>query len=126
MKNPCVPCSPDGTELKLCTELVHPNADFANLFDSKDGMFPLELLTDSHLALSCLNYLGIVYEFIPWKMLVERAGTVQTLYHTDRTKALNRVKLILQCIDTNQKEKHIKKRSESHNLSDIALSLIHI
>lgn len=117
--NACVPCSPDGIQLKWCAELVHPNAEFAELFDHYDGMFPSDMFVDSHLVLSALEYLGIVYDFIPWRMLVERAGTIKQLYNSDQTKGLKRVELILQCVDINRKEKNIRKQRESHELASI-------
>ena len=92
---PCVPCTPDGTVLRLCTEVVDPSATFAKLFEPIESRFPIEELANRHLCWTALHDLGMHSETIPMSILTERAQTVSELFKLDKTKALNRVKLIL-------------------------------
>ena len=94
----CIPCGKDGDVLRKCTEVVHPSASFASLFDESENRFPLEVLVTRPLASTALQRLGMMYQSISWTLVLERAGTVATLIEVDRLKALNRVKLILETI----------------------------
>ena len=102
-EHPCVPCTPDGSQLKKCDQIIDPKAEFANLFDSAEGMFPIQQFSERHLVVTAMLELGMISETIPWSMVIERAETIPQLYPTNRTKALTRVKLILQCIESNAK-----------------------
>ena len=102
-EHPCVPCTPDGSQLKKCDQIIDPQAEFANLFDSSEGMFPIQQFSERHLVVTAMLELGMISETIPWSMVIERAETIAQLYHTNRTKAFKRVKLILQCIESNAK-----------------------
>ena len=90
-----IPCMPDGKTLQKCTEVVDPKAEFASLFDSSEGCFPLKQLSKRHLCYTALGDLGMISEILPIDLLEERAMTIPTLYKSDRTKALRRIKLIL-------------------------------
>ena len=92
---PCIPCTPDGKLLRKCTQVVDSTADFASLFDSSEGHFPLQQLLNRHLSHTALTNLGMISKTIPYDMLVERAQTIESLYKTDKAKALKRIKLIL-------------------------------
>ena len=110
---PCVPCTPDGSQLKMCDQVIDPKAEFANLFDSAEGMFPIQQFSERHLVVIAMLELGMISETIPWSMVIERAETIAHLYPTNRTKALKRVKLILQCIDSNAKGKQSKQEARA-------------
>ena len=112
-EHPCVPCTPDGSQLKKCDQVIDPNAEFANLFDSTEGMFPIQQFSERHLVVTAMLELGMISETIPWSMVIERAETVAQLYPTNRTKALTRVKLILQCIESNAKGKQAKQEARA-------------
>ena len=112
-EHPCVPCTPDGSQLKMCDQVIDPQAEFANLFDSSDGMFPIQQFSECHLVVTAMLELGLISEIIPWSMVIERAETIAHLYPTNRTKALKRVKLILQCIDSNAKGKQAKQEARA-------------
>jgi len=43
----------------------------------------------------------MVQDHMPWDMLVERARTIQDLYQIEQIKALERAKLIIECINRN-------------------------
>ena len=94
----CIPCGKDGDVLRKCTEVIHPSASFASLFDESENRFPLEVLVTRHLASTAMQRLGMMYQSISWTLVLERAGTVATLIEVDSLKALNRVKLILETI----------------------------
>ena len=98
--HPCIPCTPYGTQLKMCSQVVDPHTEFANLFDAEEGMFPTQQFSDRHLAKTAMMKLGMI-ENIPWGLVIDRAETIVELYHADRMKALERIQLILQCIESN-------------------------
>ena len=111
--HPCIPCTPDGTQLKICSQVVDPHTEFAKLFDSAEGMFPIQQFSDGHLVDTAMMELGIISENIPWSLVIDRAETVTQLYHADRTKALKRVQLILKCIESNAKGKQAKQEAKA-------------
>ena len=112
-RHPCVPCTPDGSQLKKCDQVIVPKAEFSNLFDSSEGMFPIQQFSERHLVVTAMLKLGMISETIPWSMVIERAETIAHLYPTNRTKALKRVKLILQCIESNAKGKQAKQEARA-------------
>jgi len=83
--HPCVPCTPDGHQVKICSQVIDPHTEFANLFDSAEGMSPIQQFSDRHLVNTAMMKLGIISENIPWSLVVDRAETISHLYHTDRT-----------------------------------------
>ena len=99
--NKCVPCTPAGADLKNCKDIVNPTTSFAKLYDQEDGVFPISSFYTNRLISSALTQLGMIHDYMPWAMLVERAKTVQEVYQIEQTKALYRVKLIIECIDRN-------------------------
>ena len=99
--NECIPCTPDGTLLRKCTEVINPKAYFAKLYDPDDGKFPIDSFCGNKLVHTALLQLGIISDALPWDMLTERARSIQGLFQEDKIKALGRVKLIIRCIDKN-------------------------
>ena len=100
-KNPCIPCTPDGQVLRSGTEIIDPKASFAELYDPDDKIFPIQKLMKSKLIHGALSQLGMISNFMPWSMLIERARSIWDQYSTDKHKALKRVKLILECTESN-------------------------
>ena len=92
---PCIPCSYDEDSLRKCTEVVHPKAKFACLFDESENRFPINKLIERHLATTAMKYSGMLQDTIPWEVLIERAQTVASVLKTDRSKALERVRFII-------------------------------
>ena len=99
--NECIPCTPDGTLLRKCTEVINPKAYFAKLYDLDDGKFPIDSFCGNSLVHTALVQLGMISDAMPWDMLTERARSIQGLFQEDKIKALGRVKLIIQCIEKN-------------------------
>ena len=95
----CIPCSPDGSVLKLPTDVVATDAKFSKLYNPKEHMFPVQELVDRHLVYGALQTLGMIWNFIPWKMVIERVNTVTDVFQIDKVKALQRTSLILDCIE---------------------------
>ena len=100
----CIPCAPDGHVLKKCSELIDPNAPFAKLYNERDNRFPIQVLTDRHLACSSLIDLGMKSEKLPYECVVERAQTIYDLYRMVKDKAKSRIKLILRTIDSHMED----------------------
>ena len=103
----CVPCTPVGADLKNCKDIVSPSASFATLYDSEDGVFPISDFYNNKLISSALTQLGMIQDYMPWNMLLERAITVQEIYQFEQIKALERAKLIINCINQNLSIKQI-------------------
>ena len=99
----CIPCTPDGLELKLCREVIDPDSSFAMLYDPEHKVFPITRFHNNVILRAALRNLGMLCMNMPWDMLIERARNVQTLYGKEREKALKNVPIILQCIDKNLK-----------------------
>ena len=97
----CIPCTPRGKELKKCSELIDPSAYFAKLYDPEEGVFPIKEFHSNKLINTALIQLKMISSFLPWNMLTERAKTIQKLYTKDRHKALERVRLLINCIKNN-------------------------
>ena len=95
----CVPCTPDGKELKYCDEVIDHTAFFADLYEQDDGVFPIKEFQEysTHQA---LIELGMVTGNLPLSKVAKRTETIQSLYNSSRTKALERTRLILKCVET--------------------------
>ena len=96
--NPCIPCEPDGEPLKLPSELIHPRADFAKLFEVDEDVFPLQSFCSKKLVDKAMKELGVLYDHIPLERLEERAAGIAEMYHNDICKAMERVHLIIDCL----------------------------
>ena len=96
--NACIPCEPDGELLKLPTELIHPHAAFAKLFELDENVFPLQMFCSKKLVDKAMEELGVLHDHIPLERLEERTAVIAEIYHTDTCKAMERVHLILDCL----------------------------
>ena len=116
-RNPSVPCVPDGKILRLCSSVIDGNAHFADLFDVEESMFPIEYFADKKLVHIALQNLGILSQYLPWSLLVERAQKVGSIYYSDKVKALKRAQGVIQCIELTLRNDPDEKGS--HSLSKI-------
>ena len=98
--NPCIPCTPDGQNLRKCCEVIDPKSTFAGLFEEDDGLFPLKSFHEKPLVSKAMECLGIISSDIPINKLKERAQSVLPLYRRSKEKALNRTRLILDCLSS--------------------------
>ena len=97
--HPCVPTSPDGLKLKLAEELVELY-DFCDMFDPEDGMFPHESLYEDTLVRAGISRLGLMsVSEVSWEVIISSARTVQPLIDAEEKKALDRIKVIIECIE---------------------------
>ena len=97
-KNCCIPCSPDGKQLKKCHEIIDTKAPFAPLYTPEEGMFPEKQFICSSTR-PAMTSLGMITDRLPWDMLTERAGTIIKI--RNKIEAMQRAKLVLNCIDDN-------------------------
>ena len=102
--NPCVPHEPEGLKLKKPHELIHPNAEFAKLFDVKDNLFPLQKFCDKVHVENAMKHLGLHHKSIPLSMLEERASGIAELHRADSVKAMGRTQLIIECLVKEDKQ----------------------
>ena len=93
--NACIPCTPDGQNLKKCCEVIDPKSKFSGLYEEDDGLFPLKSFHEKPLVSKSMECLGIISLDIPINKLKERAHSVLPLYRRSKEKALNRTRLIL-------------------------------
>ena len=100
--NRCIPCEPDGTRLRKCDEVINPSTKIGSLYEPKDHLFPIPCFLQSPMPLFTLKYLGMIEDHLPWNMVIERARTVKNTFHTDQEKALNRSKILLDCVAKNR------------------------
>ena len=96
--NACVPCAPDGVELKKPKELIHPEAKFAKLFDVDENLFPLQQFCDNVHVDIAMKDLGLLHSSIPLQFLEERAIGIAELYKAEKVKAMERSQLIIECL----------------------------
>ena len=117
--NPCVPRQPEGLKLKKPHELIHPDAEFAKLFDVKDNVFPLQKFCDKVHVENAMKQLGLHHKSIPLSMLEERASGIAELHKADSVKAMGRTQLIIECLVNQDKQGDIAPEKCSR-LSQIA------
>ena len=110
--NPCIPVSPQGKKLKLASELVDPSS-FGDLFDPEDEMFPLPDFSSNRLIRQAMRNLGWMSFNLPWSIINKSAETVVTLLTRNESKALNRVKHIIKCIEEKTQSKLTTPVSET-------------
>ena len=97
--HPCVPTSPDGLKLKLAEELVDLE-EFCDMFDPEDGMFPQKSLYEHTLVREGIFRLGLMsISKVSWEVIICSAKTVKPLIDTEEKKALDRIKIIIECIE---------------------------
>ena len=101
--NACVPCQPDGKLLRIPNQLIHPHAEFAELFDIDEMVFPSKNFYEKVLVEKAMKELGMLHDSIPLQRLEERATHVADLYEVEATKAMERAKLILDCLQKEDK-----------------------
>ena len=101
----CIPASPAGENLKLPSQLVHPNKEAASLFNPEDGRFPFgnkeSYLNGQRLAI--LEQLGMASNDLPWFEVAERAESVHMLNAFDSSAALGRVQALLSFMEKKTK-----------------------
>ena len=98
----CIPCTPHGKKLRKCSELIDPSAYFAKLYDPEEGVFPIKEFHSNKVINTALIQLNMISSSLPWSMLTERAKTIQKLYTKDKHKALERIRLLIKCINISQ------------------------
>ena len=98
LKNACVPCTPSGYLLKKCCEVIDPHADFSELYDKNDGLFPIDEFHNDSLVRKALSDLGMIHDLLPWENVLERAATIQQLHSKDQLASMKRAACILRCI----------------------------
>ena len=109
--NACIPCQPDGKLLKNPNQLIHPHAEFAKLFDIDEMVFPSKNFYEKVLVEKAMKELGMLHDSIPLQHLEERATHVADWYEVEATKAMERAKLILDCLQ--KEDKHQRFPAES-------------
>ena len=98
VNNQCVPCTPNGKFLKKCCEIIDPHADFSELYDNNDGVFPTDDFHNDSLVRKALFDLDMIHNLLPWQNVLERATTIQQLHSKNQLASMKRAACILRCI----------------------------
>ena len=115
--NACIPVSQCGDHIRMCSDIIDPNAEFACLYDQSDSVFPLKNFYSNKHVCSSMRELGMIYSYLPIPMMEERAKTLLALFSADRSRALKKSKMILHCVT------QLVKQSEQ--LVDL-MGLVHV
>uniref|UniRef100_A0A1X7T561 Sacsin/Nov domain-containing protein n=1 Tax=Amphimedon queenslandica TaxID=400682 RepID=A0A1X7T561_AMPQE len=91
-KFPCIPCSPNGMNLKVANQLIDPVV-FTDIFDPDDAIF-----CQNNLVRNMLVEFGMMSEKLSMDIIIRSAETIESIIVTDKSKAMKRVKAILQYI----------------------------
>ena len=94
---PCIPCSPNGTNLKVANQLIDPVV-FKDIFDPEDAMFPLSSFCQNNLVRNMLVEFGMMSEKLSMDIIIKSTETIKSIIVTDKSKTMRRVKAILQNI----------------------------
>ena len=99
-EHPCIPCSPNGVQVKLASELVDPYI-FEDLFHPNDEMFPFQDFYKNSLICQAIKSLGLLSlkSNLHWNIIIDCAKTVNKLFLQDKVKALKRIKLFVSIIN---------------------------
>ena len=119
LTKPSVPCISDGGQLRMCSEVVDPRAVFATLFDLEEKLFPIDEFCKDDIIYSTLKELGMISHILPWTMIEERMKLIPEVYKRNRIKALQRVKIIVQCVYENIKHGDMPDAMMKSKLSSI-------
>ena len=96
--NQCIPIAPHGESIRKCSEIVDPKAEFSHLYDQDDHVFPLDNFYYNKHVRSSMKELGMISSHLPIPMIEERAKTILELFSANRSKALEKSRMILHCI----------------------------
>ena len=116
---PCVPCTPDGKNLKQCCNVIDPTSVFALMYDDDESMFPTKYIFSNSLAKTAMYSLGLCKDFIPWNFLIERANSIQAMYINNTVKATDRIQYIIKSIYKNLISGTDVINDQSHILASI-------
>ena len=119
-ENTCVPCAPDGEQLKKASDLIHPEAMFAKLFDEDENVFPLKRFCDDKVFVDkAMKELGMLHDSIPLHRIEERAtGIAQLYFRVDEVKAMERAQIIIKCL-VKEDERETLSPEKCSNVSHI-------
>ncbi|XP_062994278.1 sacsin-like [Elgaria multicarinata webbii] len=104
---PCIPTTPHK-ELKNIKGLVHPMGRAAPLYTPEEGRFPMGKSFLMPERLLRLEHLGMVHNLVAMEELIDRARTVEALWHRDPQKACQRAHHILDLL-----EDHLQRGSSN-------------
>ena len=111
----CIPCTPNGKELKLASELVDPKSDLSELFDKENTMFPISLFSERRPIYKLMKDMGLLTSHLPWSIVLSCAKSIQAVYERDKQSALKRVSILIKTMNEN-----LNKKDSAQKKQDIA------
>ena len=118
LEKPCIPCQPNGKNIRKCKDTIDPDSKLSVLYEPKDGRFPLQSFMDPLIKTTLMKF-GMIWSKLPWDLLVDRARTVKSMYNSDKTTALTRTTILLDCISKNVDNQELPQ--EAHAISQIPM-----
>lgn len=110
LKTKCIPTEPNGS-LKRITDVIHPSAGFADLFDEADEVFPTSHFQKKEF-LQKLELLGMNTKQMSGTMLLDRCRSVHILARTCTTCTLDRIVNIFRYISSKDVLTNLKNSSD--------------
>ena len=115
----CIPCSPDGVELKLVTSLVDPQSYLKDLFDVESRMFPIASFCEKTSVRKLMIEIGLITSNLPWNIVLECAKSIRLNYQQDQVKCLKKIKILIKVIEENIKmEERSYSSDKKHTASE--------
>ncbi|KAK3583156.1 hypothetical protein CHS0354_027567 [Potamilus streckersoni] len=113
----CIPTKPNG-DLKMPTELVHPEKDIAKMFSNIDGRFPIKEFKKKNILAGLVEW-GMMKSKITSDLLEDRCWSVSVLVNTGRQQSLQRYRAVMSYLEKLNREKSLDKETLS-KISKIA------
>ena len=93
----CIPVTPDGSTLKMPSELIHPKGPLADLYSPEEGKCPhFDGITAGNNIYWALQEIGMRYDDVPWEEVAERCESVAVL--AEDKKMMERAKVLTQLL----------------------------
>ena len=98
----CIPCKPDGRDIKFASQIVDPKCAIHELLDTNSELLPIESFSDDHAVYSEMSHMGLIRSYLPLNEIVKCAKALQSLFDQDpvHETGLKRTSLLLQCISS--------------------------
>ena len=116
--SPCIPCRPNGKKVDLVSNLVDPNSELSLLFNEDSEIFPIEDFTNHSPVYQVMLDIGLLTSHLPWNIILECAESILSVYEENATKALNRVRILIQLLERNFEKETVEHVSSSTHTSN--------
>ena len=122
---PCIPSTPEGEQLKLPSDLVHPKSKAARLFTNLDSKFPHGEIFNSVSVLKGMVNVGMLTDDLPWDFLLDRAQTMRLIFKDDDKNGKDVLNMFMHFLDKKLEGAQLTQEDTeiTENVSNIKLLL---